>query len=54
MFEICVVSSCLLLVFSISLMFLRLKFIVARKVVFVEWELFCVNGSDVVITFLFD
>nr|AQM39883.1 NADH dehydrogenase subunit 5 [Ruspolia sp. ZJZ-2017] len=52
--SICLLSFVFLMSISLSLMFLGMYYIFFDMVVFIEWELFSLNGSSVVMTFLFD
>nr|QZH78996.1 NADH dehydrogenase subunit 5 [Euconocephalus pallidus] len=52
--SICLLSFVFLMSISLSLMFLGMYYIFFDMVVFIEWELFNLNGSSVVMTFLFD
>nr|YP_010011932.1 NADH dehydrogenase subunit 5 [Euconocephalus nasutus]QOI12339.1 NADH dehydrogenase subunit 5 [Euconocephalus nasutus] len=52
--SVCLLSFVFLMSISLSLMFLGMYYIFFDMVVFIEWELFNLNGSSVVMTFLFD
>nr|AII41677.1 NADH dehydrogenase subunit 5 [Pedetontinus luanchuanensis] len=53
-FSICYVSSLFLFLFSLMSVFLGVNFMITNQVVFIEWELFSIQSSSVVMTFLFD
>nr|YP_009647937.1 NADH dehydrogenase subunit 5 [Isophya major]QBZ37738.1 NADH dehydrogenase subunit 5 [Isophya major] len=52
--SICMVSFIFLMLSSLISLFLGLHCIMSDMVVFIEWEVFQVNASSVVMTFLFD
>nr|YP_009228463.1 NADH dehydrogenase subunit 5 [Gonista bicolor]ALF99724.1 NADH dehydrogenase subunit 5 [Gonista bicolor] len=54
MFSICSLSFFSLFLSSISIFFLGIYYLIFDYSVFVEWELFSLNGSMVVMTFIFD
>nr|YP_009349890.1 NADH dehydrogenase subunit 5 [Ruspolia lineosa]AQM40039.1 NADH dehydrogenase subunit 5 [Ruspolia lineosa] len=52
--SICLLSFIFLMSISLMLMFWGMYYIFFDMVVFIEWELFNLNGSSLVMTFLFD
>nr|YP_010447005.1 NADH dehydrogenase subunit 5 [Loxocera sinica]UTM10370.1 NADH dehydrogenase subunit 5 [Loxocera sinica] len=50
----CKISSITLFMFSMSLFFMSLLFIINNLVYFLEWELLSLNSNMIVMTFLFD
>nr|YP_008080726.1 NADH dehydrogenase subunit 5 [Songmachilis xinxiangensis]AFQ07908.1 NADH dehydrogenase subunit 5 [Songmachilis xinxiangensis] len=53
-FNICYISFVFLFVMSLLMIFLGVNFMLSDYVVFVEWELFTINSSTIVMTLLFD
>nr|QIH96326.1 NADH dehydrogenase subunit 5 [Amara aulica] len=54
MISICMISFIYLLILSIFLIFLSLKFLLLDFTVFIEWELLNLNSSSIVMSMLFD
>nr|ALG66371.1 NADH dehydrogenase subunit 5 [Kuwayamaea brachyptera] len=52
--SVCMLSFFLLVISSLSSLFFGVYFIMKDLVVFIEWEIFQINSSGVVMTFLFD
>nr|YP_009740791.1 NADH dehydrogenase subunit 5 [Ruidocollaris convexipennis]QID03779.1 NADH dehydrogenase subunit 5 [Ruidocollaris convexipennis] len=52
--SLCVLSFIFLMLISLSSLFLGIWFIMKDMVIFIEWEIFGVNSSVVIMTFLFD
>nr|YP_009175532.1 NADH dehydrogenase subunit 5 [Ruidocollaris obscura]ALG66397.1 NADH dehydrogenase subunit 5 [Ruidocollaris obscura] len=50
----CVLSYIFLMLMSLSTLFLGVWFIMSDMVIFIEWEIFMMNSSAVIMTFLFD
>nr|YP_009349942.1 NADH dehydrogenase subunit 5 [Kuwayamaea chinensis]AQM40116.1 NADH dehydrogenase subunit 5 [Kuwayamaea chinensis] len=52
--SVCMLSFFLLIISSLSSLFFGVYFIMKDLVIFIEWEIFQINSSGVVMTFLFD
>nr|UFZ13778.1 NADH dehydrogenase subunit 5 [Neurhermes tonkinensis] len=52
--SICSISFFVLMMISVTLFFMFLKFIFMDMVIFIEWELLSLNSNSIVMTFLFD